>query len=242
VPSGPRDPVALSLVAYAIRDKLAGLGGSMRQPTQELFSSFGAAPSREGQDQIEQALEAAGVGVEAVDEEGRTVRLFLTRQAASHRPRREPPPPAAFAAPTATRSEEGSGTPWWQKPGGIGAVAALGLVVGLLIGSSAGGSTKTTTETSAVASTETETVPGPVRYRTRVRVKTVTTAVAAAAPSEPSASTSSRAGCLPEYPTICVPDDGQDYDCADVNATDFPVPGADPMGFDSDGNKVGCQS
>lgn len=54
--------------------------------------------------------------------------------------------------------------------------------------------------------------------------------------------TEESAGCLEDYPDVCVPDDGFDYDCAEVDGTDFSVPGSDPMGFDRDGDGSGCES
>jgi micrococcal nuclease len=48
--------------------------------------------------------------------------------------------------------------------------------------------------------------------------------------------------CLAEYPDLCVPDDGSDYDCSEVDGSDFSVPGDDPMGFDRDQDGVGCET
>jgi hypothetical protein len=47
--------------------------------------------------------------------------------------------------------------------------------------------------------------------------------------------------CDPSYPTVCL-QSSPDLDCGDVNATNFPVRGRDPHGFDGDGDGVGCES
>jgi hypothetical protein len=47
--------------------------------------------------------------------------------------------------------------------------------------------------------------------------------------------------CDPSYPTLCLPS-SPDLNCDDVNATDFPVRGRDPHGFDGNNDGVGCES
>jgi hypothetical protein len=53
--------------------------------------------------------------------------------------------------------------------------------------------------------------------------------------------TAAQTECLPNYPTVCVPL-GPDLDCADLDATDFPVNGSDPFRLDDDANGVACES
>lgn len=53
--------------------------------------------------------------------------------------------------------------------------------------------------------------------------------------------TSSPNGCDPNYQGACVPDDGYDYDCADIGAQVIVV-GSDPDGLDRDGDGFGCES
>ncbi len=48
--------------------------------------------------------------------------------------------------------------------------------------------------------------------------------------------------CDPSYPTVCIPPPPPDLDCDDVSATGFRVEGADPHGFDGDGDGIGCES
>jgi hypothetical protein len=47
--------------------------------------------------------------------------------------------------------------------------------------------------------------------------------------------------CDPSYPTLCLPLDGPDLDCADVPAKNFPVRGPDRHGFDADHDGLGCE-
>lgn len=49
--------------------------------------------------------------------------------------------------------------------------------------------------------------------------------------------------CDPSYPTVCIPPYEQvgDLDCDDVPYSNFAVRGADPHGFDGDGDGVGCE-
>ncbi len=47
--------------------------------------------------------------------------------------------------------------------------------------------------------------------------------------------------CDPSYPTLCLRS-SPDLDCGEINATNFPVRGRDPHGFDGDGDGVGCES
>lgn len=85
-------------------------------------------------------------------------------------------------------------------------------------------------------------VPKPTRMRLRVVVRRVYGKLSIRRHSPlviPRAPTST--GCLREYPDVCVPDDGRDYDCADIDRSDFSVPGEDPMRFDGDADKVGCE-
>jgi hypothetical protein len=47
-------------------------------------------------------------------------------------------------------------------------------------------------------------------------------------------------GCDPNY-TGCVPDVGYDLDCADIDGP-VQVLGADPHGFDRDGDGIACET
>ncbi len=42
------------------------------------------------------------------------------------------------------------------------------------------------------------------------------------------------------YPTVCIPKSPPDLDCEDIPYTNFKVDGADPHGFDTNGNELGC--
>ncbi len=48
--------------------------------------------------------------------------------------------------------------------------------------------------------------------------------------------------CDPSYEGACVPNDGADYNCADINGTDFQSVGTDPHGLDRDGDGIACES
>ncbi len=48
--------------------------------------------------------------------------------------------------------------------------------------------------------------------------------------------------CDPSYPGVCIPRYPPDLDCGDVAHRRFAVVGADPHGFDGDGDGVGCES
>jgi micrococcal nuclease len=47
--------------------------------------------------------------------------------------------------------------------------------------------------------------------------------------------------CDVSYPTVCIPPPPPDLDCAEVAHVAFAVRGADPHGFDGDGDGVGCE-
>ena len=49
------------------------------------------------------------------------------------------------------------------------------------------------------------------------------------------------ARCDPSYPQVCIPPAASDLDCGDVAERGFDVVGADPHGFDGDGDGVGCE-
>ena len=53
---------------------------------------------------------------------------------------------------------------------------------------------------------------------------------------------SSRGGCDPSYPTVCIPPAPPDLDCGDVPYTNFTVRPPDPHNFDGNHNGVGCES
>ncbi len=49
-------------------------------------------------------------------------------------------------------------------------------------------------------------------------------------------------GCDPSYPTVCIPPPPPDLDCSDIAFRNFKVVGADPHGFDGDGDGIGCET
>ncbi len=101
-------------------------------------------------------------------------------------------------------------------------------------------STASTTATSATPSTATASsaVPTTAAPTTSARTSTTVRPI----PSRPSgpAVTAAQTECLPNYPTVCVPI-GPDLDCADIDATDFPVNGSDPFRLDDDGDGAACE-
>lgn len=48
-------------------------------------------------------------------------------------------------------------------------------------------------------------------------------------------------GCDASYPGICVPPPPPDLDCGAIDQRRFAVAGADPHGFDGDGDGIGCE-
>jgi hypothetical protein len=64
-------------------------------------------------------------------------------------------------------------------------------------------------------------------------------APAPAAPAQPAPS--SRAGCDPSYPTVCIPPAPPDLDCPQIPFRRFTVVGADPHRFDADRDGIGCE-
>jgi hypothetical protein len=48
--------------------------------------------------------------------------------------------------------------------------------------------------------------------------------------------------CDPSYPDVCVPSSPPDLNCDDVSYNDIRVVGADPHGFDREGDGIGCES
>ena len=50
------------------------------------------------------------------------------------------------------------------------------------------------------------------------------------------------ANCHPSYPTVCIPPLPPDLNCGDIPFRRFPVIGADPHRFDTDGDGIGCES
>lgn len=59
--------------------------------------------------------------------------------------------------------------------------------------------------------------------------------------SPPSAPVKAPSNCDVSYPGVCIPPPPPDLDCADVPYSGFAVRGADPHGFDGDGDGVGCE-
>ena len=64
----------------------------------------------------------------------------------------------------------------------------------------------------------------------------------AAAPEMTSPPTSSRRGCDPSYPTVCIPPPPPDLDCGDISYRRFTVLAPDPHHFDADHDGIGCES
>jgi hypothetical protein len=58
----------------------------------------------------------------------------------------------------------------------------------------------------------------------------------------PTTTAAPRPTCDPSYPTVCIPPAPPDLDCTEISAHDFTVVGADPHGFDSDHDGIGCES
>ena len=50
------------------------------------------------------------------------------------------------------------------------------------------------------------------------------------------------ANCDPSYPDVCIASLPPDLNCGDVPDNDIRVAGADPHGFDSEGDGFGCES
>lgn len=48
-------------------------------------------------------------------------------------------------------------------------------------------------------------------------------------------------GCDPSYPGLCL-QSFPDLDCGEIGARGFAVVAPDPHGFDSDGDRIGCES
>lgn len=63
-----------------------------------------------------------------------------------------------------------------------------------------------------------------------------------APPRAPQPTPSSRKGCDPAYPTVCIPSPPPDLDCSEIRYRDFKVLPPDPDHFDSDGDGIGCES
>jgi micrococcal nuclease len=69
-----------------------------------------------------------------------------------------------------------------------------------------------------------------------------TPAAAASPPAAgPAPAPAPATGCDPNYAGACVPVVGHDLDCADVGVRGFRVVGADPHGFDGDGDGIACE-
>ncbi|HEY5423922.1 MAG TPA: thermonuclease family protein [Ilumatobacteraceae bacterium] len=66
-------------------------------------------------------------------------------------------------------------------------------------------------------------------------------APAPAAPTAPPAGAPSTSGCVPAYPTVCIPE-GPDLDCGEISFRRFVVNPPDPFRFDADHDGIGCES
>jgi hypothetical protein len=156
-----------------------------------------------------------------------------------------PPPPGPPRRPNRL--------PWWRRAWVAGLIWG---VIGFVIGAVAGGAgaqeqppttvTVTSIVTSIVpASTTTTTEP---ETTTTARATTTTTrrpTTTSPPTTRRRVTTTTRAptrNCDPSYPDFCIPPPPPDLDCPDINGTDFTVQGADPHGFDADGDGVGCES
>jgi hypothetical protein len=62
------------------------------------------------------------------------------------------------------------------------------------------------------------------------------------APESDAGTDSSTADCDPAYEGACVPNDGSDYDCPEIDGTDFNSVGDDPDRLDADGDGIACES
>ena len=62
-----------------------------------------------------------------------------------------------------------------------------------------------------------------------------------APPTAPPAATPSTSGCVPAYPTVCIPQ-GPDLDCGEISFRRFVVNPPDPFRFDADHDGIGCES
>lgn len=60
--------------------------------------------------------------------------------------------------------------------------------------------------------------------------------------ASPQPAPSTSASCDPSYPSICIPVGSPDLDCGQISYRRFTVRGADPHGFDSDNDGIGCES
>ena len=60
--------------------------------------------------------------------------------------------------------------------------------------------------------------------------------------TQPSSIASQSSNCDPSYPDFCIPPPPPDLNCADISQKRFTVSGADPHGFDRDGDGIGCES
>jgi predicted nucleic acid-binding Zn ribbon protein len=58
----------------------------------------------------------------------------------------------------------------------------------------------------------------------------------------PSPTSTSRSGCDPSYPTVCIPPPPPDLDCKDIPYRNFVVLPPDPHHFDGDHDGIGCET
>jgi hypothetical protein len=56
------------------------------------------------------------------------------------------------------------------------------------------------------------------------------------------APSTSRSGCDPSYPTVCIPPPPPDLDCKDISYRNFQVLQPDPHHFDGDHDGIGCET
>jgi predicted nucleic acid-binding Zn ribbon protein len=58
----------------------------------------------------------------------------------------------------------------------------------------------------------------------------------------PPPTSTSRSGCDPSYPTVCIPPPPPDLDCKDIPYRNFVVLPPDPHHFDGDHDGIGCET
>jgi predicted nucleic acid-binding Zn ribbon protein len=58
----------------------------------------------------------------------------------------------------------------------------------------------------------------------------------------PPPTSTSRSGCDPSYPTVCIPPPPPDLDCKDIQYRNFVVLPPDPHHFDGDHDGIGCET
>lgn len=81
-----------------------------------------------------------------------------------------------------------------------------------------------------------------VTRRTPTPVRVIRTVVPFVAARTPTPASDPSRNCSSSYPGVCIPPAPPNLDCGDISFRRFAVRGADPHGFDNDGDGVGCES